>query len=234
MHLDRRQPTPHRNGAVGTSFDAQQPRMNGTVLHGLHRNIVLPTNPSWEGIIEVEQHRAPPEEIPDFWVGRHTITLHLGPPHALAWGLAGARRQSTFIPVDSLTLITAGTRLGWCRNQATEALVVALDPQFVTVLADRSAQGSHVEFLNLVAFEDPAITHILRAMQTALRERCSASRLYGELLATALVSHLLGNDSALPIKVDSPRGGLPLARASPRARICRGASRRRHQSASAG
>ena len=212
MHLDWHQPTPHQKGASGTGCHAEQLRTGGTVMHGLRRDVVLRAAPSWEGIVEVEQHRAPPEEISDFQVTRHTIILHLGPPHLLAWGLTGATRQCTFVPVDNLTLITAGTRLGWRCDQAIEALVVALDRQFVSALAHRSAQGKDVEFLNLVAFEDTAITHILRAMQTALRERCSASRLYGESLTAALVSHLLGYYSAPPIKLDNPTGGLPPAR----------------------
>ena len=57
-----------------------------------------------------------------------------------------------------------------------------------------------------MAFEDPAITYILRAMQTALSGRCAPSQLYDEALATALVSHLLSHYMVRPIKREHPPG----------------------------
>lgn len=212
MHADQRRPIPPRNGFAGLDLAAEGRRTDSVIAHGLHRNVLVATNLTWEGIVEVEQQRLPPEEIRDFQVRAHTITLHLDPPHSLSWGLTGASRQNTLVPVDSLSLFTAGARLGWCRKQATEALVVTLDARFVAGLADRSAHGAKVEFLNLVAFDDPAITYILRAVQAAMRKRCSTSRLYGESLATALVSHLLSHYAALPLNLKSPTGGLPEVR----------------------
>jgi AraC family transcriptional regulator len=191
---------------------AEQRHSTGTILRGLHRSLVLPTHPSWEGIVAVEQHRAPPEEITDFRFDQHIVTLHLGPSYTISWGIPGRNRQSTAIPIESLSLVTEGTRLGWCRTRATEALVVALDPPFVAALANRSAHGEHVEFRNLVGFADPVITHILLAMRAELRNGCPAGRLYGESLATALAIHLLRQHSVVPRRVEDRAGGLPSGR----------------------
>ena len=203
---------PLKHAPPGIGGQLEQRRMNATLLHGLHRSLVLPTDPLWEGIVAVEQHRAPPEEVADYRFDKHTVTLHLDPSHTLSWGIPGGNRQSTAIPVGSLSLVGEGARLGWCRNQATEALVVALDPIFVATLASRSGYGPHVEFLHLVAFDDPAIVHILLAMQEELRKGCPTGRLYGESLATALALQLLRQHAALPIRIDDRTGGLPSAR----------------------
>lgn len=212
MHADQRRPIPPRNGFAALDLAAEGGRTGNMIAHRLHRKVLVPTNLSWEGIVEVEQQRLPPEEIGEFQVRAHTITLHLDPPHSLSWSLTGASRQNTLVQVDSLSLFTAGARLGWYRKQVTEALVVTLDSNFVAKLAGRSAHGARVEFLNLVAFDDPAITYILRAMQVVMRDRCMTSRLYGESLTTALVSHLLSYYAALPLKLERPTGGLQEAR----------------------
>jgi AraC family transcriptional regulator len=168
--------------------------------------------PLLAGIVEVAQHRLPAEDIASVEVERHTITLQLGPPHALAWGFDGASRRHTLIRMGNLSLVTAGTKLGWHRTEPTDVLVVTLDPRFVAALADRPARADAVAFRTLVAFEDPAIAYILRAMHAARSRRCATIRLYDEALATALVSHLLDHYAALPTQPAPPNGGLPEGR----------------------
>ena len=212
MHADRPQPIPSRNRPAAASLSDERRRMDSGAQQGPHRNFLANSHASCAELVEVEQICAPPEDVAEARIDRHTITLHLGPAHSLAWGLAGANRERTHIPPGSLTLISAGTKLSWRRDQVTEALIVTLDPNFVAALADRPARDGDVEFHTLMAFEDPAITYILRAMQTALSGRCARSRLYDEALATALVSHLLSHYMVRPIKQEHPTGGLPVAR----------------------
>jgi AraC family transcriptional regulator len=185
---------------------------NVTILRGLHRSLTSPTQSSWEGIVAVEQHRAPPEEVADFRFDQHIVTLHLGPSHTIDWGIPGSNRQSAAIPIESFSLVSAGTRLGWCRTQPTEALLVALDPPFVAALASRSAHGQHVRFRNLVGFKDPVITHILLAMRAELQHGCPASRLCGEALAKALAIHLLRQHAVAPSRVENRASGLSSGR----------------------
>jgi hypothetical protein len=80
--------------------------------HGPGRSVVVPTNPSWRGIVAVEQLRQPPEEVGDCRIEALTVTLHLGPLHTLSWGLAGASRQDTLVPPGSLSLLAAGSLSG--------------------------------------------------------------------------------------------------------------------------
>lgn len=212
MHADQRRPVPARNGFSAADRATGRWQDCGMAADGLDRRVVVPTNPAWRGIVAVEHRRQPPEEVRDFRIGALTVILHLGPAHTLSWGLAGADRQDTLVPPGSLSLLTAGARLGWCRRQPTEALVAVLEPSFVAGLADRSARASSAEFLNLAAFDDQAIAGILRAMQSAMRDRGATSRLYGESLATALVSHLLSHYTTRPATPKSPTCGLPEAR----------------------
>lgn len=212
MHADQRRPAPARNGFSAADRAAGRWQECGMAANSLDPSVVVPTNPAWRGIVAVEHLRQPPEEARDFRIDALTVILHLGPPHTLSWGLAGASRRDTLVTAGSLSLLTAGARLGWCRRQATEALVAVLEPSFVAGLADRSARDGATEFLSLVAFDDQAIAGILRAMQSAMRDRGATSRLYGESLATALVSHLLGHYMARPATPKSPAGGLPEAR----------------------
>ncbi len=183
-------------------------------MPGLRRARQAAGRAAWEGILEVEQHRALPEEIVDFRVDRHVVILHLGPAHWLVWELAGASQQRTLIRDGSLSLIPAGTRLAWSRHDPAEALVAAVEPEFVAALAVRSGHGARVGLRSLIGFEDPAVAHILRAVQLALRDGGSTGRIYLESLTTALVSHLLAHYAV-------PRLELALSRGLPEARLRR-------------
>jgi AraC family transcriptional regulator len=179
---------------------------------GPRRKAPVATKASWAGIVEVKQHRAPAADVAEVAIERHTVQLHLGPAHAVTWGIAGGELQRTIVPPGSLTLLAAGTRLGWRRAQAIDLLVVTLDPQFVSALADAPARAGEVALRTAVAFEDPAIAYILRAMQAAQVRRSATTRLYEEALATALIRHLLDHYAAPPQQPARPAGGLPEGR----------------------
>ena len=234
MHADRPQPSPSRNGPAAASRAARSGWQEADGGQGLAPQSGCTQQSPCAGGSSKSSTIARRRK-------RSRTSMSVGTDHPAPWPAAfafvGARRRepgARSIRPGSLTLITAGTRLGWRRDQATEALVVTLDPRFVAAWPIARHATANVEFLTLVAFEDPAITYILRAMQTALSGRCARSRLYDEALATALVSHLLSHYAVRPIEQETPGRRSAGGPASPRARLYRGASRRGYEPAPTG
>ena len=175
MHADRRQPTRQPQQARRASGPARATAHERTVLHGLHRNFLSNTQ------CVVGRHRRGRAASRSAGRGRglpfRSAHDHLAPWPG-AYACLGARRRRTGrarpFRSGSLTLISAGTRLGWCRNSGDRSTDGRAGPDNSSRLWPivRHA-AAHVEFHNLMAFEDPAITYILRAMQAELRQGCA-------------------------------------------------------------
>jgi AraC family transcriptional regulator len=111
------------------------------------------------------------------------------------------------VPGD-LHLIPGGTSR-WTRwDQATEVLMVVLEPTFVAAIADAGRPSGRWALTPRAAFRDPVIAHLLLALRADLQSGCPAGRLYGESLATALAVHLLRRYGVRPAKPIEARGGL--------------------------
>lgn len=181
----------------------------------LNRELVLPAEDSWDGILTIEQHRVPPEEVAEFCSHKLVVILRLS-ASSMEWSSAGQKLWFKTMPTNSLSLIAKGTRVGWRCPNRSEELVIALDPVFVQKIASHSDHGDRIEFSSSAVFQDPSMVYMLLALQAEVREGCPTGRLYGESLATALAAHLLGRYSAFPdrisLRTGFRKGGLPPAR----------------------
>ena len=148
-----------------------------TIYAGLNWQVVLRAEAAWGGVLKLEHHRAPPENIAEFCFREHVVALMLDPAHALEWGIVGGHSRSLAGPDGNLGLFAIGTRIWWRRHQELEELVAALDPAFVAALTDRSPRRSRIGFHSLAGFQDPAVEYILLALHTEMRKGCPAGRI---------------------------------------------------------
>lgn len=179
-----------------------------TIFPSLAQSPERCTGLSWDGLLAIEQHRVPPGEFAECRPRTHVVTLHLSPACPTEWWVDGEMLSAVTVAKNQLSLVSEGTRLGWRRCAEAEELHAGLDPAFVRGIAGRG----DVEFRNLLTFENPGITHIMRTLRVELRQNCPTGRLYVESLATALALKLLHSYSVHPVRIAGHRGGLPPAR----------------------
>ena len=212
MHLDRRQPTPHRKGPAWHRLDAEQPRMNGTVTARL-----------------ASEHRVAHQSI----VGRH----HRGRAAPCATGrdprLLGRQTHDHPAP-RSATCASLGPR----RRAPAEYVHPGRQPdpdhrgnqaRMVPEPGDRSFGGSSRPAIRCGPGRSFGARQPRRVPQPGgIRGSGDHAHLAGhanraarKMLSEPALRRIARDrprqsptrqHSALPIKVDSPRGGLPLAR----------------------
>jgi len=159
---------------------------------------------AWAGII-VEEYHLPPIRFPERITDSHLIAMQLRPAK-LEWLLC-EHPQTRRVRRGSLDIVPQGTLLGGHSLDKTGFLLVALDPSLVEQAARENGKANHVELLLRLGVRDRQIEHIALALRAELEAGCPSGRLYGDALAVALASHLLGKYAAQ--SPNPPGAGLP-------------------------
>lgn len=209
------------NGSPGIGPEAWRRQAEAMVPPERGRSGRVAAHAEWAGCLTIERHRVPPAELAELRLDRPAVILHLGPGRRLVWTPYGADPQRTFVAGGSLSLLAAGTSLAWSCEEASETLIVAVEPGFAAALSARLGHGGCGGLRNLIRLEDAAVSHILGAVQLVLQTGGATGGLYQESLATALVSHLLAHYAAPRPAPVAPMAGLPPAAGLPAARLRR-------------
>lgn len=167
----------------------------------------------WRDILKIQQYRVPaPFDFAERSYREHLIIMRLGRPGTVECNIGGESSSEVFYPIE-LSFIASGDPYFARSKEESEALVLTLDPTFVSAVA-HSGGLNRVELTSRKHFQDSQFEHLLWTLQSEMKAKCPSGRLFGESLATAISTHLLRCYSVIPFKEPSYRGGLspPLLR----------------------
>lgn len=144
----------------------------------------------WRDILKIHQYRVPPPfDFPERSYAKHLIIMRLGCHGTVECNIEGKTSSEVFYPSE-LSFIASGNPYFARSNDESEALVLTLDPKFVsTVAPSRSEDG--VELISRKHFKDPQLEHLLLAVRSEVIANCPGGRLFGELMASAVSLRLL-------------------------------------------
>ena len=137
----------------------------------------------------------------------HVLMTYYGAPQAINWR-SGAARVSSRTRSGSITLIPDGHDGNWDITGPLEVSHVYLTEKRLQNCADLLAGGQRVELVQRVAFDDPALSHILEMLSQPSLTRDSASRLFVEQAVDLLCTHLIRAHSSIGTLQAQPQRGL--------------------------
>lgn len=152
--------------------------------------LTVPTYSIWEGIT-IEHHLQPPAEC-DLCLPKHTICLLLCDCQTER-RVNGGHIRCNHARHGEVILYPA-TSEHWVRwQEQAEFLLLFLDPDLVSRLADELASRSSVEMIaSEQERDDPLMQQIVLALKAEIDEGSAiSSSLYAESLANTLAAHLL-------------------------------------------
>lgn len=161
----------------------------------------------WDSIL-VEYWRPPAHELPAQAPSEYIINLHFQRPAKveIVWDGRLVSKRFTY---GDITICPPGLPCGGVCLEASDFLVLRLQPELVAHAAQELSYADRIEIAPSLGVVDPQIQHIGLALKAELESGCLSGRLYGESLATALSSHLLLRYSTSKQRIQNNAGGLP-------------------------
>lgn len=161
----------------------------------------------WDGIL-VEKYCLPASESHEL-SPHYGISIQLGRPYELEWGLDGGRLHRRQMSRGDVSITPYGmvTQGRW--NKAIECLFLSINPTLVECAASELTNTGHIEIAAQIGVHDPQIHHIGFALLAELESGCLAGRVYAESLTLALAVHLFKRYSLSGQPIREPAGGLP-------------------------
>ena len=148
----------------------------------------------------LEQHLLAPFEQPEVTAVCHILSVHLSDPIEIVVHLKpehnSLRRMGNCLEIENpdvgdVAIVPANVN-HWQRieTEVSEAIVLTIEPQFISTIAHETVPGNKVELLPTFARPDPLIQHLALNLKTAL-DSDNYDRLYAESLFHTLSMHLL-------------------------------------------
>ncbi|WP_017317808.1 helix-turn-helix domain-containing protein [Mastigocladopsis repens] len=161
----------------------------------------------WKNIL-AEYWHMPAHELPSQLLSDYVINLHFKRP-AKAELMWDGRLLSKRFTHGEITILPPGLPCKGVYLEASDFLVLRLQPALVTQVAQELGYADCIEIAPSLGVVSPQIQHIGLALKAELESGCLSGRLYGESLATALASYLLQQHSTSKQRVQEMSGGLP-------------------------
>ena len=152
----------------------------------------LCSDKAWTGI-HLQQTKTPGGELPEGYLPRHLVYLHVGEPVVNERYVVGQGWHTETLRAGNVLVLPAGVPFAARWRSPTACLEVHIEPEF----ASRTFDQDQVELIPTYAENDPLIVQILHALRREAIEGLPRGRLYGECLGTALVAHLVRYFSVL-------------------------------------
>ena len=144
----------------------------------------------WTDILKIDQYRVPPPfDFPERSYAKHLIIMRLGCHGTVECNIEGKTSSEVFYPSE-LSFIASGHPYFARSNDESEALVLTLDPKFVSTVAPSRSEDD-VELISRKHFKDSQLEHLLLAVRSEVIANCPGGRLFGELMASAVSMRLL-------------------------------------------
>lgn len=204
---------PHQNST------RQKPKAAGriSVLRDQHLVPLLtsaqadtPAEQPLEGVL-LERHLVRPGEIPTHEHPDLVLHLQLTGDEEFEWWSGHGNAVEQTRP-GSLILIPPGTtdRLRW--TGPSERLILSIRQERLAELARDLGSAKTPEFNLNWSFHDSSIQHLMAEMGREAHSGWPLGRLYADLLATSLETHLLKNHADDRLRTPALKGGLSLPR----------------------
>jgi AraC family transcriptional regulator len=137
----------------------------------------------------------------------HVLMTFYGVPQSINWR-RGAQRVSSRTRPGTITLIPDGHDGNWDITGPLEVSHVYLTEKRLQNCADLLAGGQRVELVDRVAFDDPALSHILEMLSQPSLTHDSASRLFVEQAVDLMCTQLVRAHSSIGTLQPQPQRGL--------------------------
>jgi AraC family transcriptional regulator len=137
----------------------------------------------------------------------HVLMTYYGAPQSINWR-SGAQRVSSRTRPGSITLIPDGHDGNWDITGPLEVSHVYLTEKRLQNCADLLTGGRRLELVHRVAFDDPALSHILEMLSQPLLTHDSASRLFVEQAVDLMCTQLVRAHSSIGTLQAQPQRGL--------------------------
>ncbi len=165
---------------------------------------ILPTIPllssklaGWEGV-SLEYFRYPPFQTPEYSYPEHKIAIHTQiPPELLVERRLDGKFQTDRVLENQAIVVPAHVthQIEW--NRESEFLIISLDPQLLSQIADETIDPDRVDLVPSLPKPDPLIHQIGLTLKQELTENGGSDRLYVQSLVNCLSLHLLKKYSTL-------------------------------------
>lgn len=211
LAIERGSPLPSSDVVSARNYRRRLDRFDGSAAPiEVTDRPLLSTGAPWQDIVTVERRRMTAFEGFERPLRRHLIGMCLGAPCQVEWRIGRGKQHRATIPSRGLWLLTMGAPIWWRHRQEADVLLVALEP--TPLIAGSLLRGDQTDVLNLIAFRDPVIEHIMLALHAEFLDGCPAGRLHGEALAAALASRVMLLYGPSPPGAGAERSSLPPVR----------------------
>jgi AraC family transcriptional regulator len=185
---------------------------NGKTLPAgaLSRVVLWSSGRNWPNLV-VEEHHISGADLDNVKYVPHVVGVNIG--RSVTHEVDKRQRLRQVFRTGMSSLFPSHhpffTRRRKEENGFTDALFVALDPDFVSqTAADLEVHPDSVELLEQRGVSDPALLHIVMALREGLRDRRAGDAMYGEALSTALAVHILRKYGGIATGLQHATGGL--------------------------
>ncbi len=130
---------------------------------------------------------------------KHHICMHAGEPVATRRSLDGRTQQRVQLFGD-FDVVPAGVAGVWRNERDVELLLIDIDPEFVTGIADADAPAATL--LPMLQIRDPYLQHLTFALVAEHKGITTTGRIYLESVMTAILARLVALQDRAEIAQD--------------------------------
>jgi AraC family transcriptional regulator len=180
------------------------------ILHGSAGIPILARHCKTSRGLTIEWERLGPFSFEPHGFPEHRVSLALSRCPNLILTNEGLSR-SLLLETGDLSIVPAGTEIGYSWEFPIEILSLQLEPTFLDEIAalTMGLNGNRVELIGRSKLRDPFISTIAQTLRRELESENAGSRLLIDSLAQALAVHLLRTYASFPARIRDVKGGLP-------------------------
>jgi AraC family transcriptional regulator len=161
----------------------------------------------WDGVL-LEEHFVLTQETPLRQVPAILLHLQTGAAARHEWRSAG-KLYRVLTGTGSAHLMPPGPERSLAHSDATQGILLSIDPAFLRQAVADSLPGGRLELVEKFAFEDIQIERLVKALHVETKAGAPTGRLFGQSLVGALAVYLAQRYSTSPLKLAAHRGGMP-------------------------
>jgi AraC family transcriptional regulator len=160
----------------------------------------------WDGL-RLERHRLPPFKAPEVMLLEPFLTITVEGGSGLELKREGKTERLPMGP-GSVCVLAAGHVPPMHVCGPVTSLFISLRPWMLAESASDLLNPEAARLRNAYAVRDPHFFHIGMALNAEIEQGYPGGRLYGESLATALMTHLLAGYSERGLPADAHKSGI--------------------------
>ena len=176
-----------------STIPLHDPATGGSILVVADRQVQWTSGAAWAGIT-AEVYSFEGIATPEFQIVDHLVALHLSGPAVVELKIDG-QQDTRLRGGGDISFLSAGTVCQVKSGAPHEVLVVSVSQQIINNCGVELRESPPSAFTARGHLIDPQIEHICMALKAEGESSYACGRLYGESLALALASRLMGQYS---------------------------------------